>query len=225
MKRKVRFDILTLFPGLVEPYFADSILKRAIDKKLIEVKAHNIRDFAKNKHRQVDEKPFGGGAGMVMMFEPIAATVAFCRRATARRKNAKVRTILFSTRGKKFTNKEAKRLSKYDQLIFICGRYEGVDERVAQAVADEEISIGDFVLTGGELPAMVCIDAIARQVPSVLGKAESLEENQGSYPTYTRPEVVEWVNKRGTKKKLTVPAVLRSGDHKKIAAWRDEYRA
>ncbi len=212
----MKFDILTIFPEMFDSYVNESILKRAQEKKLISIKAHNIRAYTKDKHRKVDDRPFGGGAGMVMMFQPIADAVAKIRKQKlGNRKKRKTRVILFSTRGRTFDAKAAQRLAKYDQLIFICGRYEGVDERVADAIADEEISIGDFVLTGGELPAMVVIDSVSRQIPGVLGKAESLEEEQGSYKTYTRPEVIVW-----NKKKFKVPKVLTEGNHKKIQEWR-----
>ena len=208
----MKFDILTIFPEMFGSYVNESILKRAQEKKLISIKAHNIRAYTKDKHRKVDDRPFGGGAGMVMAFQPIADAVKKIKS-----KKGKSRVILFSTRGKKFDSKSAQRLAKYNQLIFICGRYEGVDERVADVIADEELSIGDFVLTGGELPAMVVIDSVSRQIPGVLGKHESLEEHQGSYKTYTRPEVVVW-----NKKKLRVPKVLTEGNHKKIEEWRSQ---
>lgn len=207
----IKFDILTIFPNMLDSYISESILKRAQEKKLIAIKAHDIRAFSKDKHRKVDDRPYGGGAGMVMTFQPIADAVK-------KVKKAKSRVILFSTRGKVFTNKDAKRLAKYDQLIFICGRYEGVDERVAEFIADEEISLGDYVITGGELAAGIVIDAVSRQIPGVLGKEQSLEENQGSYPVYTKPEVVVL-----GKKKLKVPKVLTEGNHKLIQEWRENY--
>ena len=148
---------------------------------------------------------------MVMTFQPIADAV----KKVAKKKS---RVILFSTRGKVFTNTEAKRLAKYEQLVFICGRYEGVDERVAQYIADEELSLGDYVITGGELGAAIVIDAVSRQIPGVLGKAESLEESQGSYPTYAKPEII----KVGSKK-LRVPKVLTEGNHKLINEWRRQH--
>lgn len=209
----MKFDILTIFPQMFDSYMNESILKRAQENKLIAIKAHDLRKFTTDKHRKVDDRPFGGGAGMVMMVQPIDAAVKKIK------KGKKTRVILFSTRGKQFTNVEAKRLAKYNQLIFICGRYEGVDERVADYIADEEISIGDYVLTGGELPAMVVIDSVSRQIPGVLGKFASLEEQQGSYPTYTRP--VEYLLKaKGKTKKAKVPPVLLSGNHAKIEEWR-----
>lgn len=209
----MRFDILTIFPKIFDSYFNESILKRAQKKGLIKIVAHDIRKYSKDKHKKVDDKPYGGGAGMVMLFEPIAAAVAAVKRKSRSAKRRKV--ILFSTRGKKFNSKVARRLALCDQLILICGRYEGVDERVAKHIADAEISMGDFVLTGGEIPAMTVVDAVSRQIPGVLGKKESLEERQGSYPTYTRPEVIMW-----KRRKLRVPKALLSGDHKKISEWR-----
>lgn len=235
----MKFDVLTIFPQIFsakDGYLNQSIIKRAQEKKLVQVKAHDIRKFSKDRHKKVDDRPFGGGAGMVLLFEPIARAVqkVRIRNQESRIKNGakakKTRTILFSTRGKKFTNKEAKRLAKYDQLVLICGRYEGVDERVVKTVADEEISIGDYVLTGGELAAMVVIDSVSRQIPGVLGKKESLEEEQGSYPTYTRPEIIELKvkSKKGKEektkgKKLIVPKVLLSGNHKEISKWREKF--
>ncbi len=207
----IRFDILTIFPKMLDSYVSESILKRAQEKKLITIAAHDIRAFSKDRHRKVDDRPYGGGAGMVMSFPPIAAAV----KKVAEEKS---RVILFSTRGKVFDAAAARRLAKYDQLIFICGRYEGVDERVAQYVADEEISLGEYVITGGELGAMIVIDAVSRQIPGVLGKSESLEENQGSYPVYTKPEILKF-----GKKTLKVPKVLTQGNHKLIEEWRQSH--
>jgi tRNA (guanine37-N1)-methyltransferase len=231
----MRFDILTIFPKILDSYFSESILKRAQEKGLIQIQAHDIRAFSKDKHRKVDDRPYGGGAGMVMLFEPIAGAVQKAISnfrfsvSNGKRRKPKRRTILLSTRGKVFTNQEAKRLSKYDQLIFICGRYEGVDERVAQYVADEEISLGDYVITGGELGAAIIIDAVSRQIPGVLGKLESLEENQGSYPVFTKPDVIRYKpmptgRQASTRsyKLLKVPPVLLEGNHKLIDAWRKE---
>lgn len=198
----------------------------------MEIRTHNLRDFTDDKHRKVDDTPYGGGPGMVLKYEPIAEAVEEIQKNGGKKKlrNRKTRVILFSLRGKKFDQKEAHRLAKYDQLIFICGRYEGVDERVAQYVADEEISLGDFVLSGGELPAAMVIEAISRLVPGMLGKMESLEEKKGSYPVYTKPEVIYLKAKssplrrgfggRAKLKALRVPLVLLSGNHKKIDEWR-----
>ena len=181
-----------------------------------------MRSFSKDKHEKVDDTPYGGGPGMVMTMQPIDSAV---RKIKKRLK--KTRVILTSASGKVFTQKDAKRLSKYNQVIFICGRYEGIDARVENEIADESFSIGNYVLTGGELPAMVMTDAIARHVPGVLGSAESLDEESHSkegeleYPQYTKPEIYEY--KKGLRKKnLAVPKVLLSGNHAKIAKWRKE---
>lgn len=207
----MRFDIITIFPKILDSYFNESLIKKAREKGLIKIFVHNLRDYTDDKHRKVDDSPYGGGAGMVLKVGPVLKAVEKVRG------NKKSRTILFSLRGKKFDQKEAHRLSKYKQLIFICGRYEGVDERVAQYVADEEISIGDFVLSGGELPAAVVIESVARLIPGMLGKRESLEEIKGTYPVYTKPESVKingWARK--------VPKVLLSGNHKEIEKWRQK---
>lgn len=209
--RKLEIVILTAFPKIFDSYLGESLFKRAIAKKILNFKMINLRDYAEGKHKKIDEKPFGGGPGMVLMFGPICRAL----KHISKKRKSKDRVILFSTRGKKLDAAAAKRLSKYDRLILISGRYEGVDERVAEALADEEISIGDFVLSGGELPALVLSESVARFLPGFLGKQESLEEIKGSYPVYTRPEEF-----RFGKKKLKVPEVLLSGDHKKIKAWR-----
>lgn len=214
----MRFDIITIFPKILDSYFSESILKRAQEKRLIKIVAHDLRDFSKERHKKVDDSPYGGGPGMVLQIEPIEAAVNNAKRKAKSAKRKRI--ILFSTRGKKFDAKSAARLAKYDQLIFICGRYEGVDERVAEDIADEEISIGDFVLSGGELPAAMVIEAVSRFIPGVLGKYESLEEVKGSYPVYTRPEVFIAKSKLQRAKRLVVPKVLLGGDHKKINEWR-----
>ena len=218
----MKFHIITIFPKIFDSYLGESLLRRARAKKILDVRVHNLRDFAEGRHRKVDDRPFGGGPGMVIQIEPVYHAVQFVKRKEERGKR-KVRTILFSTRGKRFDAKAAKRLSKYGELILVCGRYEGVDERVAQYVADEEISMGDYVLSGGELPALTLIEAVSRYLPGFLGKQSSLEEAHGSHPVYTRPEVFiargKGKEKRG-KRGWRVPKVLLSGDHKKIDAWR-----
>ncbi|MBI1754765.1 tRNA (guanosine(37)-N1)-methyltransferase TrmD [Candidatus Azambacteria bacterium] len=210
----VQFDIITIFPNMLDSYVNESMLMRAQEKKLLKIETHDLRDFSGDKHHKVDDRQYGGGPGMVLKAEPIYKAVKKIAK-----KNARV--ILLSATGKKFDVKAAKRLSTYSQLVFVCGRYEGVDERVAKYIADEELSIGDYVLTGGELPAMVIIDAVSRHILGVLGKQESLEENRldVGVPVYTRPEsmVID-------KKKRTVPPVLLSGDHKKIKEWRKKAR-
>lgn len=210
-----QFDVLTIFPELFDSFAKESLLNKAAKKKLLKIKAHNIRDWAKDKHKTVDEKPFGGGLGMVMKIDPIYKAVEGIK------KGKKTRIILFTPRGKKFTQKKAKELLKYDQIIFICGRYEGIDERVAKHIANEELSIGDYVLMGGEIPAMAVIETVSRLIPGVIGKAEFLKERMNAkgfieYPQYTRPEVFE--AKRGVRWK--VPKVLVSGNHKKIEEWK-----
>ena len=211
------FHIISLFPESIESYTNASIIKRAQEQKLIKINFVGLRPFGTGTHKVTDEPPYGGGPGMVLKVEPIYNAV---KKVFGKIKKGKTRTILFSTRGKIFTNVEAKRLSKYDHLIFICGRYEGVDERVADYIADEEISIGDYVLSGGELPALVVMDAVSRQVPGVLGKTESLEEIKGSYQVYSKPaEFV--IQEKGKRKKVwKVPEVLQSGNHKLINEWR-----
>jgi tRNA (guanine37-N1)-methyltransferase len=213
----MKLDFVSIFPGVFDGYFGESIMKRAAEKRLIKVKAHDLRKWASGKHHKVDDRPFGGGPGMVMMAEPFAKAVKALRmKHETRNMKHSVRTILMAASGKTFTHKDAVRLSKYKHLVFLCPRYEGVDARVDKFV-DEKISIGDYVLTGGELPAMVIADAVVRHIPGVLGKAESLAEEShtiegvAEYPQYTRPEV--W-------KKMKVPPVLLSGDHRKIEEWR-----
>jgi len=213
----VRFDIITIFPEVFGSYFNQSILQRAQKKGLIKVFLHNLRDYTTDKHKTVDDSPYGGGPGMVFKIEPVYQAVKKLKSKVKNKKSKiKTRVVLFSTRGKKFDEKTARRFLQYQQLILVCGRYEGVDERVAKYVADEEISVGDFVLAGGELAAMMVVEAVARFIPGVLGKKESLESIKGSYPVYTRPEVFS--PRRGVK--WSVPKVLLSGDHKKIEQWR-----
>ena len=211
-----QFDIITIFPQILDSYFNESLLKKAQEKGLLKIQTHNLRDFTSDKHRKVDDTPYGGGPGMVLKTEPVYKAVQSLK-SKVKGQRSKVRVILFSLRGKKFDQKEAHRLAKYGQLIFICGRYEGVDERVAEYVADEEISIGDYILSGGELPAAIVIEAVSRLIPGMLGKLESLEEKKGSYPVYTKPEIIIVGGK-----KRKVPPVLLSGNHKKIEEWRSK---
>lgn len=210
---RIRFTVLTAAPEAVLPYVKASILGRAQKAGLISVEAVQLRDFSDPPHHQIDDKPFGGGPGMVLKVEPIARAL----KSVMPRKSNSTRVILFSTRGKVFNQEEATRLAGYKHLVFVCGRYEGVDERVADHLVDEEISLGDFVLTGGEIPALTVIDAVSRLVPGVLGKFESLESVNGSFPTYTRP--ASYRPGRG-KETWDVPDVLASGNHADIAAWR-----
>ena len=207
----MRFDILTIFPEIFDSYFNISILKKAQKKKLIKIYTHNLRKWTLDRHQTVDDCPYGGGMGMIFKIEPIFKAVKDLKK----KKIKKCRVILFSPKGDKLTQKKAKHLSKYDQLILICPRYEGVDERVAQYIADEEISIGEYVLTGGELPAMVLIDAVSRLIPGVIKKESLSEESfniegKGEYPQYTRPEIF-YPNKKSKKITWQVPEVLLSG--------------
>ncbi|MFH1611232.1 MAG: tRNA (guanosine(37)-N1)-methyltransferase TrmD [Patescibacteria group bacterium] len=218
------FDIITLFPEVIEPYAKASILGRAQKKKLIKIKAHDLRKCSKDKHSKVDDTPYGGGPGMLMTVQPIDSAVRKVRRKLLGKKS---RVILTAANGKMFTQNDAKRLAKYEQLIFICGRYEGIDHRVEEAIADEVFSVGEYVLTGGELPALIMADAIIRNVPGVLGAESSLEAESYNqvgvleYPQYTKPEVYDF--KVGIRKKvLKVPEVLLSGNHAKIQKWREE---
>jgi tRNA (guanine37-N1)-methyltransferase len=212
----MRFDIVTIFPKMLGSYFSESIIRRAQIKKMVEIKIHDLRDWAEDKHKTVDDTPYGGGPGMLMKVKPIFKCVESIKaRGKSKLKNSRV--ILFSAKGKKYSQKDAERLKKYDNLILICGRYEGVDERVAKHVADEEISIGDFVLTGGEIPAMLLLDSITRLIPGVLGNLESSKSESHSkkgyleHPQYTKPEkFMDW----------KVPRVLLSGNHKEIEEWR-----
>ena len=218
----MRFDIITIFPKIFNSYFNESILKRAQKKGLIAIQIHNLRNFATGKHKKVDDKSYGGGPGMVFKIEPIIRATDSILRI-----KKKTKIILFTPTGKQFNNKTAAQLAeKNKQLILICGRYEGVDERIkkvlhASGFKFQEISIGPYVLTGGELPAMLLIDAVARQIPGVLGKNESIEEKRlgVGIPTYTRPEV--FTHK---KKKYSVPKALLSGNHKEIDKWRRKFK-
>ncbi|MBI4092800.1 MAG: tRNA (guanosine(37)-N1)-methyltransferase TrmD [Candidatus Kerfeldbacteria bacterium] len=206
----MRFDVITIFPKMFSAYLGESIIKRAQRKKLVSFHFHDLRDFTTDKHRSVDDRPYGGGPGMVMKVESIYKALK------AVPKKGKRRVLLMSAKGKTFTQADARRLAKYQQIVVVCPRYEGVDERVVDYV-DEEVSIGNYVLTGGELPAMVVMDTVTRLLPGVLGKDESsLDESHSQtgvleYPQYTRPEVF-----RGKR----VPNVLLSGDHRKINNWR-----
>lgn len=211
----MKFDIITIFPRIFDSFLKESLIKKARDKGLIKIKIHNLRDFTKDRHKSVDDKPYGGGLGMVLKVEPIFRAIKKIKK-----KGAKV--ILFTPRGRQFNQKIAYQLSKSGQIIMICGRYEGIDERVAKNIADMELSIGPYDLMGGELPAMIAMESIARLIPGVIGKKEFLKERitgkKGfiEYPQYTRPEVFS----PAKRKKWQVPKVLISGNHKKITEWR-----
>ncbi len=213
----MRFHIITIFPETFDSYITESILGRALKQKLVSVKFYNPRDFVKANevnYKPVDDRPYGGGPGMVMRAEPILKAIA---KAVSKIKGKKIKIINFSPSGKKFTTSYAKEsVKKYTDIILICGRYEGVDARVKKIFKAEDISIGDYVLTGGELPAMVLMDSISRQVKGVLGKYESLEEERvSSSEVYTRPEILKYKNKN-----YRVPKVLLSGNHKLIEEWK-----
>ncbi len=213
----MRFHIITIFPEMFDSYLKESILGRAIENKLISVKFYNPRDFIKapkNNYKPVDDKPYGGGPGMVMRAEPILKAVEAVFKKI---KSKRVLTINFIPSAPKFTTTFAKTFSKkYTDVILICGRYEGIDARIDKILKTKKFSIGDYVLTGGELPAMILIDSISRQIPGVLGKYESLEEERvSSSEVYTRPEVLKYKNKN-----YKVPKVLLSGNHKKIEEWK-----
>ena len=213
----IRFHIVTLFPDVVRSYMDASILGRAQEAKHISVSYADPRENAGNKWGKVDDRPYAGGPGMVMTAEPILRTLEKIAKSIAKKKNTKTKVIIFSPSGKQFTNAYAKTLvTKYTDIVLIAGRYEGIDARVKKIFKPEDVSVGPFVLTGGEVPAMVVVDACARQIEGVLGKHESLEESRTASPeVYTRPEVLEWKGK-----KYRVPKVLLCGDHKKIEEWR-----
>lgn len=219
----MKFDILTLFPEVIEQYASTSILGRGQKNKSIKITAHNFRKFSKDKHKKVDDKPYGGGPGMILQIQPIYDCL---KKISAQggpasgwksKKTKKNKIIILDPAGKKFDQKMASKFSKLDRLVLICGRYEGFDERVYK-LADEKVSVGGYVLAGGELPALVITEAVSRLIPGVLGNEESLKEEtftseieKGEYPQYSRPE--NFMEQK-------VPKILLSGDHKKIAEWR-----
>ncbi|MEK7213766.1 MAG: tRNA (guanosine(37)-N1)-methyltransferase TrmD, partial [Patescibacteria group bacterium] len=210
------YHIISLFPQSLDSYLNESILKRAIEDKKIKIKFYNPRDFSIDKNHRVDQKPYGGGPGMVIEALPVIKAI---KKAKGKAKRIKI--IWFTPSGKQFDTKNAKDFAKkYTDIIMICGRYEGIDARVKKAFKVEEISVGPFILTGGELPAMILIDTISRQIEGVLGDHGSLEESRiASKDVYTRPEVVEYKGK-----KYKVPKVLLSGNHKLIDEWRKEQK-
>ena len=213
----MRIDILTIFPQMFEAWFASGIFKRAIDNGLVSINPVNIRNYTHDKHHTTDDYPYGGGAGMVMKPEPIFEAVEAIKAETDD-EQANLQIILLSPQVRLFSHKIARELARHSRIVLICGHYEGVDERVSVHLATDIISIGDYVLTGGELAAMVVIDAVVRQLPGVLGSDESAKEDSHSsglleYPQYTRPQVF-----RGWE----VPPVLLSGNHAEIAKWRRE---
>jgi len=206
----MRFDIITIFPEMFAGILSGGIIAKAVRKGLIGIEVHNLRDFTTDKHKQVDDRPFGGEEGMVFKPEPVFAAVE------AVRTSPEAPVYLLSPQGRTFEARMAEEMSRQSQVVLLCGRYEGVDERVAERLATDEISIGDYVLTGGEIPAMVIVDAVARHVPGVVGKEGSVRKDSFSagrldYPVYTRPREFQG---------MSVPEVLFSGDHQKIEAWR-----
>ncbi len=216
----MKFEILTIFPKIFDSYFNESIIKRAQKDKIIKIKIHNIRENTTDKHKTVDDKPYGGSPGMLMKIEPIYKTL---KKIKLSKKN---KIILFTPTGKKFNQKIAKEYLKLDQIIMINGHYEGIDSRIDEFI-DEKISIGDFVLTNGNLPAMILVDSITRLLPGVLGNEESFkqdsfyEDNTTEYPQYTKPEIFKY---RENKKiiELKVPKILTSGNHKLIKDWQEK---
>ncbi len=257
----MKFDIITIFPQIFNSYFNESIIKRAQEKKLIKISIHDLRDLASDKRRTVDDKPFGGGPGMVLKVEPIFKAVSTLKKirgapakgwsapggkSELRNSKFKTRVILFSAKGKTMTQADVRRWAKCGQLILICGRYEGVDERVAKHIADEEISVGNYVLTGGEIPAMIMVDAVSRLLPGVLGRKESLGEE--SFDKCLRTTDYGLQPKRNSKAVVgsrsavdnnyleypqytrpesfgewRAPKVLLGGDHKKIKEWKEKH--
>lgn len=216
----LHFHVITLFPESIEPYLTSSILGRALEKKLIKISYYDPKKFAVGKHRRVDQRPYGGGPGMVL--EPQAvlraaeAALKKGRRDRGQGTKGKPEIIFFATDGALFDEAMAKKLAKKKDILFICGRYEGVDARVPKILKAKKVSVGPYVLTGGELPAATMIDSIARFIPGVLGKIESLERNRVSSPdVYTRPDVLVW-----KKKMYKVPAILKTGHHAKIDEWK-----
>ena len=207
----IRFDVLTLFPQMFKSPLSESVLKKAQERKQIEVIVRNIRDFARGRHQVVDDTPYGGGGGMVMKAEPIVRSIESVKKPFP-----SARVLLMTPQGLLLDNSQVRRLAQYPHLVLVCGRYEGVDERVRLGFVDEEVSIGDYVLTGGELAAMVLIDAVSRQIRGVLGNEDATRQDSFSdglleYPQYTMPR-----NFRG----LTVPEILISGNHRAIKEWR-----
>ena len=214
----MHFHIITLFPKAFGSYLSESVLKRALEDRKIKVSFYNPRDFVKDKHKRIDRPPYAGGPGMVIQAEPVIAAVA---KAIAGRRKQDVKIIFLSPNGKQFTNQYAhKTAKKYKHIVIICGRYEGIDARVKKVFKTDEVSVGPFVLTGGELPAMIILDVIARQVPGVLGNFDSIEERRvSSSEVYTRPEAFRYNGKS-----YRVPKILLSGHRAKIEKWKKRSR-
>ncbi len=216
----MRFDIITIFPQLFDSFLDASLIKKAADKKISHFKVHNLRDWAFDKHKKADDRPFGGGAGMILKPEPLFKAIKAIR---CKNKKTNTKVVLLAPAGRPFNQHMAKNWLKNDQIILICGRYEGVDARV-EKIIDEKISIGPYVLSGGEVAAMVVMEAVVRLVPGYMGNPASLneetfEQDLYEYPQYTRPESLKVAGKN-----YTVPKVLLSGDHQKIIVWRQKHR-
>ncbi len=214
----MRFDIMTLFPEMVMNGLGTSIIGRAVKNEILEIEAWNIRDYAFNKHSSVDDYPYGGGAGMLMQAEPVYQTYLAIREKAALPEGKKPRVIYLSPQGKPFNQKMAEDFAKEDELVLLCGHYEGIDERVLEEIVTDYVSAGDYVLTGGELPAMMIVDAVSRLIPGVLhndvsAEFESFQDNLLEYPQYSRPEI--WHDKQ-------VPPILLSGHHANVEKWRRE---
>ncbi len=210
----MNFEVLTLFPRSLQPIFASSIIGRAVEKGVISVNCTDIRDYTKDKHRRVDDAPYGGGYGMVMMCQPVVD----CIRAVKSKLNGSTRVVYMSPQGALFDQKKAEEYTKYDNLILLCGHYEGIDERIIELEVDEELSVGNYVLTGGELPAAIVVDCVSRLIDGVLPATEcyseeSLQNGLLEHAQYTRPRVFEG---------LEVPEVLLNGDHAKQKRWKEE---
>jgi len=219
----MNFDIITIFPKMFNSYFNEGMIKRASDKKIVDIKIYDLRDWTSDAHKTVDDSPFGGGAGMVMKIEPLyraLKSLNFEKKGDSKKSKSKI--ILLSAKGKRWTQQFAQEYSQLDNITMICGRYEGVDERILNFI-DEEISIGDFVLTGGEIGAMTIVDSVTRLLPDVLGnEASAIDESHSApgvleYPQYTRPEIFTVDGQD-----YPVPPILLSGDHKKIKEWREK---
>jgi tRNA (guanine37-N1)-methyltransferase len=213
--RTIRFDVLTLFPDLFQGYFSQSLLNLAIQRGLVQIHLWNLRDWAKDKHQKVDDRPFGGGPGMVLMPEPVVE----CVEAVRAKAEPPGRVVMLTPAGRRLTQRVVEELAEYPRLVLLCGRYEGFDDRIRQVLDPIEISVGDFVCNGGEVPAMVVIDTVIRLIPGVLGdEASAADESHSApgrieYPQFTRPRVF-----RG----LAVPEILLSGNHAAVAQWREE---
>lgn len=220
-KNKLQFDIITIYPKIFDSYFSTAIIKTALDKKIIKINIHNLRDFALDDYKSVDDKPYGGGAGMILRVDIVLNAI----KKITKNKNQKTCIIVFTPKGKLLKQKDFVRYQKYERIIMICGRFEGLDQRIVDYIANEEVSIGEYVLAGGEIPAMIITEGITRLLPKVLGNKESLKEEsfsilkQKEYPQYTRPAKFKPYK---SKKSWDVPEVLLSGHHKKIEDFRNK---